>query len=118
MSILAGAGTLIWQAHHSLRTAPSDSANIFLFPVWAYFSALGSLGLGAFIYFLRPSRTRLLAAAAGGLVWGIAAIGKWWLEHDLGWWHSRFQNNPDPLLMLSPATWPMFVLFGVIFMLL
>ena len=89
MSILAGAGTLIWQAHHSLRTAPSDSANIFLFPVWAYFSALGSLGLGAFIYFLRPSRTRLLAAAAGGLVWGIAAIGKWWLEHDLGWWHSR-----------------------------
>jgi serine/threonine protein kinase len=90
LSLFAGAGTLIWQARRSLQTAPSDSASVFLAPVWAYFAAIAAVALGAAIYFLRPSRRELVAAAIGGVVFGGAAAGKWWLEHELGWWHSRF----------------------------
>jgi serine/threonine protein kinase len=118
LSLQAGGATVIWQARDSLQNATPDSANVFLVPLWAYFSALAGLALGATIIFLRPSRERLLATAAGGVVLGIAVCGKWWLEHRLGWWHSRFRNTPDPLAVFSPWTWLTFPVFGMVFLLL
>jgi hypothetical protein len=118
MSLMAGGVTLIWQARYSLQMAPPDSVKVFLVPVWAYFSAFAALALGAVIYILRPSRTRLLATAAGGVAWGIAMGVKWWIEHQLGWWRSRFLNSPDPLLVLSPWTWLTYPVFGMLFLLL
>jgi hypothetical protein len=118
MSLLIGGVTLIWQARHSLLIAPPDSVKVFLVPVWAYFSAFAALALGTAIYFLRPSRTTLLGMAAGGIAWGIAMGGKWWLEHQLGWWRSRFPDTPDPLLVLSPWTWLTFPVFAMLFLLL
>lgn len=118
LSLLAGGTTLIWQARHSLQIAPPDSVDVFLFPVWAYFSALTAIAVGALVYLLRPSRRELFAIAAGGVVVGMAAGGKWWLEHELGWWHSRFQNTPDPLTVLNPWTWLTFPVFGMLFLLL
>jgi serine/threonine protein kinase len=49
ISLLAGGATLIWQARHSLQTAPPDTANVFLVPVRTYFSAFAAIGLGAVI---------------------------------------------------------------------
>jgi serine/threonine protein kinase len=118
MSLLAGGATLIWQARHMLQTAPPDSAQVFLVPVWAYFTAFAALALGAALYFWRPSRPKLLAIAAGGVAWGIAIGGKWWLEHYLGWWRSRFRDTPDPLMVLSPWTWLTYPVFGMLFLLL
>ena len=28
-------------------------------------------------------------------------MGRWWVERDLGWWHSRIVGHPDPLLFFS-----------------
>jgi hypothetical protein len=117
LSLLAGGAAVIWQAHLSLQTTPADSAKVYLAPVWAYFSAFAAIAVGALIYFLRPSRTRLLAAVIGSIPFGVAGAAKWWLEHRLGWWQSRFRD-PDPLTTLNPLTWLTFPVFGMLFLLL
>jgi serine/threonine protein kinase len=119
LSLLAGAATLIWQAGHSLHSAPLDSVSVFLIPVWTYLSTFAALAVGAAVYLLRLDRKELPGAAVGGVGWGIVGGSKWWLGYNLGWWRSRFRDTPDPLMVLSPPTWLLtFPLFGMLFLLL
>ncbi len=118
VSILAGVATVIWQVRHSLQRAGPYAGDIFLAPVWVNFCIIGAIALCVTVYFARPNRAKLLATATGGTIWGCAIAGKWWLEHNLGWWHSRFRDAPDPIGMLTPWIWLMSPLYGMIFLLL
>jgi hypothetical protein len=38
------------------------------------------------------------------MVWGLATLGRWWIERDLGWWHSAIAGYADPLRLFKPAS--------------
>jgi hypothetical protein len=118
VSLFSGWVTVVWQARHSLQTAPLDTTEIFLAPVWAHFCIFAALLLSAGTIFFGQDRAKLLAGAVGGVTCAVVLIGKWWLGHNLGWWHSRFRNMPDPLGIFNPSTGFMFSLAGMLFVML
>jgi serine/threonine protein kinase len=115
VSLFAGWASVVWQARHSLQTAPLDTTEIFLAPVWAHFCIFAALVLSAGTLFYGQDRAKLLAGAAGGVTCAVAIIGKWRLRHNLGWWHSRFRNMRDPLGVFSPSIGLTFFLAGMLF---
>jgi hypothetical protein len=40
-------------------------------------------------------------AFVGGMFWAVAMRGRWWIERDLGWWHSGLAEYPDPLFLFT-----------------
>jgi eukaryotic-like serine/threonine-protein kinase len=116
---LAGMASVVWQARHNLEAARLDTGDRpFLAPVWLFFAGIGIAGVAAIVYFARPSKAKLLGAAAGGVVWMIGIEGKWWLEGILGWWRSRFAGNPDPMVIFSPLTWLLLAFGGTVLLLM
>ena len=50
-----------------------------------------------------------MGTAVGGLAFGLGLIGRMWLEGSRGLWRSRIEGNEDPLLLLSPLPWFLFL---------
>ncbi len=104
---LCGMAAVVWQTRRDMQAAMLDS-KIKPFPVPLWFFAYG-LSLSAqvtAVYFTRalmPQRLKRqrIGAGAGGLVWGLAMWGRWWIGRDMGWWHSRIAGYPDPLLLFK-----------------
>lgn len=107
---LSGMAAVVWQTRRDIQAARLDS-RIGPFPVPFWLFALG-LALGAqlaAVYFTRvlmPQRliAQRFGAFIGGMVLGLAMLGRWWIERDLGWWHSRIAGYPDPLLLFTQAS--------------
>jgi eukaryotic-like serine/threonine-protein kinase len=107
---LSGMAAVVWQTRRDIQAARLDS-RIEPFPVPFWLFAWG-LALGAqltAVYFTRvlmPQRliAKRLGAFAGGMIWGLAMLGRWRIERDLGWWHSAIAGYPDPLLLLKRAS--------------
>jgi eukaryotic-like serine/threonine-protein kinase len=107
---LSGMAAVVWQTRRDIQAARLDS-RIEPFPVPFWLFALG-LALGAqltAVYFTRvlmPQRliAKRLGAFAGGMIWGLAMLGRWRIERDLGWWHSAIAGYPDPLLLFKQAS--------------
>lgn len=113
---LSGIGSVAWQARHSVQAAEIDpKISAFLEPFWLFSLGLVLCFLWAAVYFSRvfhfSSATRasasdwqLISACAGGVVWGFGAIGRWWIERNNGWWHSKIAGHADPLMLISPLS--------------
>ena len=105
----AGMAAVTWQARHDLEAAALDPRIVpFLAPFWIFSSGIGLAILCATVFFTRASSAMRLGAAAGGMIWGISAMGRWWLENNLGWWRSKVDAKADPLMLFSP--WILLVL--------
>jgi serine/threonine protein kinase len=110
---------VVMQARHDIETALRiPEHHVFLAPVLLFFTTLSVVVFVAFVYFLRPTRRTLLGAAVGGGIWGFAIMCKWWVEHSLGWWHSRLPNTSDPLFLLTPATLVLYLLLATVLLLI
>ena len=97
------------------RIAPSPE------PLWFYFYGLALAGMFAVAYFTRTLIPRRLIAGragvvAGGLIWGLGMLGRWRIERDLGWWHSRVAGHPDPLMLFSPLSFSTQLMTGSVLM--
>jgi hypothetical protein len=118
-SFLGSGASVVWQARHDIDAAIQDpSRQVFLAPVLLFsftFSLVAFIGI---LFFFRPSRIKLAGAVAGAIAWGLAILGKWWVEGYLGWWRSRFAGTEDPLLLLVPGFLPVYVLVGALLLLL
>jgi lipid-A-disaccharide synthase-like uncharacterized protein len=58
-------------------------------------------------------KAQRIGAAIGGLIWALGGMrGRWWIERDLGWWHSRIAGYPDPLRLFSPVSFWTCAMFG------
>ena len=100
---LAGMGAVTWQARHDIQSARLDPGFApFLAPFWIFSFGIILAILCAIAYFsgIRPAQWR--GAAAGGLVFGLGMISRFWLEFNLGWWRSLIAGNTDPLAIFSP----------------
>jgi serine/threonine protein kinase len=103
----SGMAAVVWQTRRDIQAAELDSS-IGPFPVPLWIFAWG-LAVGAqltAVYFTRvlmPQRliAKRLGAFLGGIVWGLAMLGRWWIGRDLGWWHSRIAEYQDPLLLFT-----------------
>jgi hypothetical protein len=104
---LSGTAAVVWQTRRNIQTARLASGiEPFPVPLWlfAWGAALGAQM--AAVYFTRvlmPQRliAQRIGAGVGGMVWGLAMLGRWWIGRDLGWWHSRIAGYPDPLLLFK-----------------
>ena len=38
--------------------------------------------------------------------------GRWWVERNQGWWHSRIPDFPDPLTLVAPRSFGICVIAG------
>ena len=121
--LLTGMAAVVWQTRHDFQTARLDS-RIGPFPIPLGIFAWG-IALGAqmaAVYFTRvlmPRRliAKRLGAGVGGLVWGLAMLGRWRIERDLGWWHSAIAGYPDPLLLFTPRSFSVCWMSGNVLML-
>jgi hypothetical protein len=104
---LSGMAAVVWQTRRDIQAARLDPR---IEPVPIPFWLFGwGLGVGAqltAVYFTRvlmPGRVirQRIGAFAGGTVWALAMLGRWWIGRDLGWWHSRLAEYPDPLQLFT-----------------
>jgi serine/threonine protein kinase len=108
---LSALGAVAWQGSQDIRAAQftTPAARLFL-PYWLFSFGIAMASLCGAVYFSRAGRAQRIGAGVGGLVWGGAVMGKWKLEQHLGWWHSRIEGYPDPLMVFSPLT---FIVFAI-----
>ena len=111
---LWGVFAVAWQARHDIQEAVLDPRiEPFPEPFLIFSYGLALCALGSTVYFAistgayaplatRAGKAQRVGNFVGGLVWGFAMTGRWWIERDLGWWHSRIAGHPDPLLSSSP----------------
>jgi hypothetical protein len=87
---LSSMAAVVWQTRRDMQAARLDSGiGPFPVPLWlfAYGTALGAqLAAVYFTCALMPQRliAQRFGAGAGGMVWGLAMLGRWWIERDLG----------------------------------
>ena len=104
---LSGMAAVVWQTRRDIQAARLDSRiEPFPVPFWLFAWGLSICAQMSAVYFTRvlmPQRliVQRFGAFAGGLVWALAMLGRWWIERDLGWWHSRIAGYPDPLLVFT-----------------
>ncbi len=104
---LSGMAAVVWQTRRDIQAARLDPRiEPVPIPFWLF---AGGLAFGAqvtAVYFTRvlmPGRVirQRLGAFAGGTVWALAMLGRWWIGRDLGWWHSSLAEYPDPLQLFT-----------------
>jgi serine/threonine protein kinase len=111
ISFLGSGLAVVAQARHDIEAAVRDpNHQVLMLPVLLFFATAIVVGLAAFVYIFRPTKAKLMAAAGGGIVWGVCIMGKWWLEGYLGWWRSRLPGVTDPLEVLALGTLAMYCL--------
>ena len=116
---LSGLAAVAWQARHDIQAAARDSNIVpFTAPLWLFSVGLSIGALCAALYFSRAGKVQRIGAAAGGLVWGLGMTGRYWVERDQGWWHSRIAGHPDPLMLFSLLSWLTCSLIGAVLLLL
>ena len=113
---LYGVFAVAWQARHDIQAAVLDPRiEPFPEPFLIFSGGLAFCAVGAMTYFAistgayaplgtRAGKAQRIGTIVGGVVWGIGMTGRWWIERDLGWWHSRIAGHPDPLLFF-PKPW-------------
>jgi hypothetical protein len=58
--------------------------------------------LAGALYLTRAMPRRLTGALAGGAMLSAAGLVKFGIDYSMGWWRSRFAEDPDPLSLFSP----------------
>jgi hypothetical protein len=107
---LSGMAAFVGQLQRDIQAARLDSGiGPFARPLWTFAWGAALSAQMAAVYFTRVLMPqRLIAqrsgAFLGGMVWGLAMLGRWWIERDLGWWHSCIAGYPDPLLLFKPLS--------------
>jgi hypothetical protein len=102
---LTALAAVAWQGRRDIQAAQLNPAFApFFTPFWLFSSGIAMCALCAAVYFARARAAQRLGAAAGGLVWGLGLMGRWWLENDMGWWRSRIAGHTDPLMLFSALT--------------
>lgn len=110
---LFGIVAVAWQARHDFQAAALDpriepfpgpllifSYGLSMCVLWAIVSF--AISTGAYAPFgTRAGKAQRIGGFVGGVVWALGMTGRWWIERDLGWWHSRIAGNPDPLFLFS-----------------
>jgi hypothetical protein len=117
---LSGMIAVVWQVRREIQLAELDSRiEPFPFPFWLFAYGLAFGALSTAVYFTRALMPRRLkaqriGAAIGGLIWALGGMrGRWWIERDLGWWHSQIAGYPDPLMLFSrPLSFRTCAMFG------
>ena len=114
---LYGVFAVAWQARHDIQAAVLDPRiepfpePFLIFSAGLVFCAVGSatyfaISTGAYAPLgTRTGKAQRIGTVVGGVVWGIGMSGRWWIDRDLGWLHSRIAGHPDPLLFFRRAPW-------------
>ena len=98
---LSSLAAVVWQARQNILAAELDPRlATFPGPLWLFGWGLAMSAQVTAIYFSRAYMPRRLVAKragafSGGLVWALGMMGRWSIERDLGWWHSRIAWPPD-----------------------
>ena len=106
----SGMAAVVWQTRRDIQAARLDSRiGPFPSPLWLFAWGLGFGAQLTAVYFTRvlmPQRliAQRLGAFTGGTICALATLGRWRLERDLGWWHSRIAGYPDPLFLFTPVS--------------
>ena len=114
---LYGVFAVAWQARHDIQAAVLDPRiEPFPEPFLIFSYGLVLCAVGSATYFAistgayaplgtRAGKAQRIGTVVGGVVWGISMAGRWRIDRDLGWWHSRIAGHPDPLLFFRRAPW-------------
>lgn len=104
---LSSMAALVWQARQNIQAAELDSRIApFPGPLWLFGWGLALSAQVTAVYFSRafmPQRLKAkrIGAGSGGLIWALGMMGRWWIERDLGWWHSRIADPSMPGLRFA-----------------
>jgi serine/threonine protein kinase len=74
-------------------------------------SAMPALVAGA-VYFTRAMPLRVMGALAGGAAASAAGLIKFRIDYSMGWWRSRFAEDPNPLSLFSQPVMFLIVMFA------
>jgi len=113
-----GMAALVWQTRITLEASHGAPVGWFWFlPFWLI--SIGFLiGLAwAVVYFTRPGRKQIVAAAVGGTMWAFGCTTQYWVGYSFGWWRSRFPESPDPLKLFSFPLWILEAVVGAVLLL-
>ena len=107
---VSGMAAVLWQTRRDIQAARLDSRiGPFPSPLWLFAYGLGCGAQLTAVYFTRvlmPHRliAQRFGAFTGGTVCALATLGRWRMERDLGWWHSRIAGYADPLFLFTPIS--------------
>ena len=117
--LAAGLGTATWGARVALQVAQGSlPGRTITGPLIALFLCCALAVLVASVYLTRAMPLRVVGALAGGVPVAAATIIKFRLGPSIGWWRSRFTDNPDPMSLFSPVFFLAVALAGAAYLLL
>jgi serine/threonine protein kinase len=105
--------TMIWGIRVAVEAAqPNLPGRMILEPQIALWLAIGlALFVGA-VYLTRAAPLRVTGALAGGTVVSAAELIKFRIDYSMGWWRSRFADDPNPLSLFSEPAMFLIVMFA------
>jgi serine/threonine protein kinase len=119
ISFLGSGAAIVMQARHDIQAAIENPAHrVFLAPFLLFSLTINVVVFAALVYLFGPNRTKLIGAVVGGSVWSVSLLCRSWLERDLGWWHSRVGGTADPLLLLTPFSFLIYLVLTSVLLLI
>ena len=118
-SLFFGLAALIWQARLTLHARQGAlPGSLWFTPFWVISSGAAVAGWSAAVYFLRPGKTLITGALAGGGALAASFIGQYWIGFSSGWWRSRLAESSDPLGIISVPVFVLVTIVGAVLMLI
>jgi serine/threonine protein kinase len=118
ISMASGIVTTIWGTRVALQSERTLPGRTIAEPHIALWLPLLLALLAGVVYLTRAKPLRVAGALAGGALIATSGFLTLKLDYSMGWWRSRFAENPDPFSLFSPPLVFLIVLLqGVVFLL-
>jgi serine/threonine protein kinase len=113
LSLGAALLTMLWEIRVALDAAQrSLPGRTILAPQIALWLSLAPALLAGAVYLTRAMPLRVMGALAGGAAISAVGLMKFQLDYSMGWWRSRFAEDPNPLSLFSQPEMFLIVMFG------
>jgi hypothetical protein len=117
--LAAALGTATWGARVALQAAQGSlPGRTITAPVIALFLCCALAVWVGSVYLTRAMPLCVVGALAGGVPVVAAMLIKFRLGYSIGWWRSRFPEDPDPMSLLSPVFFLTIAFAGAAYLLL